>query len=847
MSNVKIILLGDATEGLKYAPTAMWYAKKMRIDGLAHGMSRVLPLADGVMLRVNLDDFTGDKAYIDAGGSCPLINTNSFLDTFKARIRPPGHTPRYLINKQLTEELREVIMPPATEPSPKLSFIRTVADPDTKTLTVRLPIEATLTETTDDYGEVLDPPQKTVDYSLFKETYDRLLPTKFTGLMRRVVQATMATDTWSSFAPTTNPVAPALAPINYQYGNSWGCIKCVGADGKNKYYFIEIGVQSVYYVPADYCVHKVKVKGVDTDAVILRSADTSKKVKIGEIPAGIGSSWDTEMGWAFSYDSPEASIVLNNGVSALTTDGYMQDYVTTSLLTLTFGFDAAGIPNAAALAKTEPQIFYNNMYFMFKPTGRNLFNVVGHDENGKLCNVTVDFGPRLLAHASPVGYVADRIPVYVYYTEAGRQVCEYSYKTVASKTDTATSAPTRQVRGASNWNSGSETLGFVSADMTDILHQSFVGAKSEAGYVDYGFSVSGAGRTYASAGRNDNYGRYQIGELYGQKEAPFAKFEYWSYHLKSGPAPDPPNPPGTYYELDVYPWTVVSGSYSGWSGAGAGYSIGDSHRLTYETNTDSGGGRSVDGSITLSVLDRECALLYTISTTASRSYSSTVQVGQAVHYYVDCPMFFSMGGDGPSCITNTVSAVKGPLFNRIWYSTCGNVEITNVTSMSFPRTKMHLYPSEEPISDFWYTGGVFGGLGYVTKQDPTTVTTPNPSGCGDVSYPGWAAQTSDAQYGFSTTNTTPASTETKLTLYSHNDPIQMVQGNNTSHLFQGCHPLDGYPLAYVFMQAAFDPSNYVMHSGDLNSALVVKFQGKTYDVEHTKNASPGLFGFLGAV
>lgn len=70
MSNVKIILLGDATEGLKYAPTAMWYAKKMRIDGLRHGMSRVLPIAEGVTLRVNLDDNTGDKAYIDAGNVC---------------------------------------------------------------------------------------------------------------------------------------------------------------------------------------------------------------------------------------------------------------------------------------------------------------------------------------------------------------------------------------------------------------------------------------------------------------------------------------------------------------------------------------------------------------------------------------------------------------------------------------------------------------------------------------------------------------------------------------------------------------------------------------------------------
>lgn len=91
MSNVKIILLGDATEGLKYAPTAMWYAKKMRTDGLGHGMSRMLPLADGVMLRVNLDDNTGDKAYIESGGICRGWYMDSGLtDLVAAAPKHPG-------------------------------------------------------------------------------------------------------------------------------------------------------------------------------------------------------------------------------------------------------------------------------------------------------------------------------------------------------------------------------------------------------------------------------------------------------------------------------------------------------------------------------------------------------------------------------------------------------------------------------------------------------------------------------------------------------------------------------------------------------------------------------------
>ena len=71
--------------------------------------------------------------------------------------------------------------------------------------------------------------------------------------------------------------------------------------------------------------------------------------------------------------------------------------------------------------------------------------------------------------------------------------------------------------------------------------------------------------------------------------------------------------------------------------------------------------------------------------------------------------------------------------------------------------------------------------------------------------------------------------------------MAMYQGRLTGELFTGVHPLDGFPLSYIFAQAAFDPSNYIRHKDDLASALVANFKGKVYDVSHK------LYGFIGVV
>lgn len=816
MSNVKIILLGDATEGLKYAPTAMWYAKKMRIDGLGHGMSRVLPVAEGVMLRVNLDDNTGDKAYIEAGGSCPLINTNSFLDTFKARVRPPGHTPRYLINKQLAEELREVVIPPATEPSPKLSFIRTVADPDTKTLTVRLPIEATLTETTNEYGEVLDPPQKTVDYSLFKETYDRLLPTKFTGLMRRVVQATMATDTWTSFAPTINPVAPALAPINYQYGNSWGCVKRVGADDKNKYYFIEIGVQSVYYVPADYCVHKVKVKGVDTDAVILRSADTSKKVLIGTIPAGLGSSWDTEMGWAFSYNSPEASIVLNSSTTVLNQIALDQEYVTVSLLTVTFGFDGAGIPNSATLTKTTPTIFYHNTYLMDRDkgifgavVGTGVFHVAStyiDTANEKaLINATVDFGRKFFASesAEPPGYVADKIPVYVYYTETGRHICEYSYKSTAGNTEN------RDIPYPTN---PMELMGISRGSVpSDKRHttEKWYGNRVLGAYTQWGFSIDGSHIPAAQPSRNETL------YVYSCDWAPKIPISTNVSAFGTG-----------YYTAD----TTQYGKSIQRDDLYSGYVL----QKTTISNVDAGA--TTSSVLTLSVCDRECALVLTSLTSGAKNSTTSFQYGIFVLDQPEGRMIERTMADYIASFKSYTGVLPG--------TTCSNV--SGVIEPNFPEIVSPMYLS---AAEGTYDTLLYASLSLLGKV--VSVSDAPNANCGTVGK--LRTLVSDGNTGVMAqapvVEVTTTNTSNTLKLYSHSPTKDMYFGPMAAQLFRVHQPgpANEYPLSYIFMQAAFDPSNYVMHSGDLNSALVVKFQGKTYDVEHTKNASPGLFGFLGVV
>jgi len=867
VSNAKYIIVDGLEGATEYLPVATYFLKVVR--KLGHTSITKTFYVGKAEIRIHLDQYAGDRVYIKAA-KCPIVTFSGLLDTFRDKVRPPGHTPKYLIDNQLAKEYRLPRSPSAPVPTAKLMYgVRPISatarlvdglsgdavptitqgvdgdlytvdgttdvyqkelgqwyllpqDPGEPRLTTKLPVEATSAAYYDMYGDPIDPPTADIDYSGFKESYRTLLPSKFTGLMRQVVQATFGSAAWVNFGTTIDKNGnnvPARAPVNYTYGDSWGCIK-----HNKKFFFLQITTEAIYYVPAKYCYSVDKNKH---DVVILLSTDVKNKVKLGDIPAGLGGSWGAELGWSFSYTQPEASIVLNSGIILGTELGTQQTYVTVSLATVQVSFSDSGIPKSATFSATPPQVFYNDLYFMDKATGKGLFHIP-QVVAGEMVNITVNFGPDRLNHAPPIGYVADKIPVYVYYTKSGMQTCEYTWRKYLAYAETIPTPTTRSVKSASTWSQGSGAESWTLLDSYDrFVGTAWWGSKATTGYTDWGFSVSGSGLQHASGGVNNNYASVNPGGATGYGPSGFsAKSEHWGYTIQVDY--NPSYPTQTPYTIDVSLTTVFAGSVMSRLGAARGTrGIG-----SWDYTIASGGSSSVDSSITLSVLDREAAVLYVVKSSSAKSSVNTSNPIRVDKYVVDDQMMFGNGFDGVSDIQNITTSLK-PTYPYI--GNCG-ASNSNHHDFGLPRCYMRDAATDEPVSAAY---SLYSATS-VQLQNVLRVESNYSNSCG--AYVQYAdTYTDPVTYNqVVVDSSTAASTTSSATLYSHDLPIGLPIEPRTNELL-AVHPANGFPLAYQFSQAAFDPSNHIAHKSDLNSPLVAKVGATTYDVKNK------LFGWIGVV
>lgn len=404
MSNVKIILVGDADVGLKYAPLGIWGANKMRRDGHGHGEARSFPV-DGVVLRVILDDYAGDKCYIhtDAVG-CPLIEYNGYIDTFRSADAYPMGQP--LRSRELQEDIEDLPRERDgewLEGNPKMYGIRKFPAYDaTKDPVPTLPPGYTLESTT--YPKV-SVERQTADDG-FRLYFDHHKPTRYTGLMRRVLQCTFGTRTWmDALTFKATPEAPPQFVVNYMWGDSWGVILAPGKDGSkgSHYFLIQITTGEVFWVSASFCVHKVKLGTKDVFAPVLKSVQRTGAISLGTIEY-VGTSQFTTIGWSFSYTEPKASVVLYDLREPADPMLY------TSLATLTIGF-SDGAPASVILDNTAPARLW---YGSGGHVQRLDYDIAG---NVVLCSLYRDFkgGPP------PLSYESDAYVGVFYHIDEGRK------------------------------------------------------------------------------------------------------------------------------------------------------------------------------------------------------------------------------------------------------------------------------------------------------------------------------------------------------------------------------------------------------------------------------------------
>ena len=263
----KFLLMGNQDVALTYTPHGLDQLRRMKADGLTSGV-RTFVYDNDVMIRTVLDPYAGDKVYIEAGVSpCPTIQYSGYMDTAGAYDSPP--TLMYGVRKVPAYA-------PGTDPVPELP-------PDTLLGSDRFPKVSVSAQS---------------NYSEFEQFFGIYKPTRFTGIMRKVLQCTFATATWRDSlcykSMTVNEKTGTFYHfnVNYQWNDSWGVVLGPGKDGsKGEHYFlIQIILNTVQWIKADFCVHKVKVDGADTYAPVLKKVYRTQATVLGTIPALGGDS-----------------------------------------------------------------------------------------------------------------------------------------------------------------------------------------------------------------------------------------------------------------------------------------------------------------------------------------------------------------------------------------------------------------------------------------------------------------------------------------------------------------------------------------------------------------------------
>lgn len=371
----RLILLGRIEEAVPYVPQALHVLNRMKQDGLTTG-SRATTLEEGVFVRVVLDPMAGDKVYLKVE-PCPMVMFDGFIDSSTVPISA-----------------------------------RAITAPGALQAHAQLPV-------TDD----------------FLRLYEKFLPSKFTGIMRQVVQCSIQRLAENAInAVDYHGWNTASIGVNYKFGDCYGVVKNNSVtSSKDRYSLVRVTRDKIYRVPAKFCVSIMRLNGVDTDVVQLISTDAANAVQIGAIPNGYGQPWSDEIGWAFSYTKPEASIVLTSNIMQGKTA-----YPATALAVIQFGFSSqTGVLTTAVIALVSPPaIFWNDKATEMEGDYGLLnvpeFGIVVPELQPRLYHSSIDFGRKRPfgagAREKPPGYRADGIPIYVHYTHGGdRKVYTYTF------------------------------------------------------------------------------------------------------------------------------------------------------------------------------------------------------------------------------------------------------------------------------------------------------------------------------------------------------------------------------------------------------------------------------------
>lgn len=744
MSNAPHILLAGNTDiGLQYVGYAKSKLIALKRLGLPY-LSRTFVI-DAVEIFIKITPQC-DRVLITASYS-PYIS--GFLDTFPILPTPkfdswgdPIPLNPFQYTLQDTEEQRTLIVPPDTDPVPKMFGIRTITLPTILSLTQALPVEPGA------------PPLQTT--IRFREVYENFLPSKFTGLMRQVMQVAHATFQWNKLTDV---------PLDYHFGNCFGVIK----NPVNKaYYMVRIDQAAVWYIPATFKVSQTGVSPNVTDVIRLVSMKRANAVKIADLPADIGASWSDEIGWAFSYTSPEAAIVYESSQFVGN-----QLYITAELLTLNFSFDnQTGLPDSARLKRNGANIFWNH-HITSGDIGWGLFNIPQFglpypEPVARLYGESVDFGVGVpVPYVRPMPYQHYQVidmPVYVYYTKAGGpQICTYSWMSVDAQSFTQPYDPAQVI--SCTWN----------------------GTKAKSGYVQYGFSCNGSSKPQADGDNNSTITEYfNIGEGMtlqnnggGSTDSPIIF------------ATSPANP-GHAYQISgpVLPNTTLERDRDA------------------QTSSRTGGAVTVESSLTLSITDRECALICSSRTPLASTYTVSHLVGSCMLSSTNDLFLYAENGVSQP----VVSGSSYPVASATGY-------LNNALPFGYP----------------WTVSGVQDNYNWLTPVLSLTAFGPTMTsyiGCPNAG----PYNTIGAQAGLYTA--TPASSPIiDLILYAGTDKIEMNSVIfNSNNLMFNVHP---FPQIFDFKvsTAALNPHN--MAYDNVPGAAVVQFDGMQYPVEHK------LFGWIG--
>ena len=769
----------------------------------------------------------GDQITIDSSG-CPTLNFNGFVDTFAPIDSGAYPTPAFLRDEQIAAEERTILQPPDNLPHPKFASVRTTTDPSTLALTTKLPIDkGTYNVST---GQATLSSSNPNDW---KDTFTRLMPSNFTGFMRKVVQSTLGSAGWSVLAPSNKPgggTNPAVCPVDWHFGNSWGCIY---NPDKSKYYFIQITTDGVYYVPGSYCM-QASIKGGSKDAIILQSLNTKKAVKLCDIPPGLGGSVSPLIGWSFAYTNAEAAIVYYSSTSLPNMGSFVQSYVTTSLLQLLFYFDPdKGNPISAHLTISTPQVFYlqQKMTLVDNP---GYFQVPMIGDDGNLQNITFDFGSDFYGSQPPMGYSVSNSPVYVYYNLSGLQVYGWTWNSTPSTTTTQTMPASRVVL---NWDA-LHSMTVSQTDQSALIDQGWVGTKIEGGKIDWGFSVNGA-RDYVSVGAHtDSYTEYDLGITGSKNEDAFSHMQVVHWETVSTPLPLQPPIDPTLPEFTGFT-----------QGAFYGASVSTTNIFTVTIKNVSGGGISAVSSLVLSTTDRECAVIYSIQSSDVKTTDFSLQYGYAQIYLASDTMNYPASIDDGGAGTISIWDEQIQYGYGSWYRSDGSY---NYPYPSYPNTACgattgSITGHDDYLMRYSDTGAPCSrcislsvGASYAVANNVTYSIESTP----DLSYlcdPKVQTQLTTNYggevfyYDYSGTTTDPEASQSKCTLYYGDHSFATPATTDMMKV----HPISG-EMAFWFEAAAYG-SGYAMLESTTTGAQQVHFDGTMYPISHA------LSGWVGVV